>query len=102
MPFVRRVTRPPVEGIVKQHTSVELLQIVAVLPGQADRDRRFGAAHAAPIARRVFDYLLLDQYPNPQDLDAVSKGPAGRPVGPPLKASTMPWPPEAAADPAVK
>jgi penicillin-binding protein 2 len=60
----------------------------------------FGAASAAPIARRVFDYLLLDQYPNPQDLEAVSKGQAGRPIGTPLKASAMPWPPEAAATPA--
>ncbi|WP_439518198.1 penicillin-binding protein 2 [Hydrogenophaga sp.] len=54
----------------------------------------FGAAHAAPIARRVFDYLLLDQFPNPQDLAAVSVGQAGAPIGKPLKASEMPWPPE--------
>jgi penicillin-binding protein 2 len=60
----------------------------------------FGAAHAAPIARRVFDYLLLDQYPNPQDMEAVSKGQAGRPIGTPLQASALPWPPEAAATPA--
>jgi penicillin-binding protein 2 len=53
----------------------------------------FGSASAAPIARRVFDYLLLDQYPNPQDMEAVSKGQAGRPIGTPLKASEMPWPP---------
>ncbi len=46
----------------------------------------FGAAHAAPIARRVFDYLLLDQYPNPQDLAAVRMGQAGAPIGTPLKA----------------
>jgi penicillin-binding protein 2 len=58
----------------------------------------FGAAHAAPIARRVFDYLLMDQYPNPQDLAAVRLGQAGAPIGTPLKASTMPWPPEAPAN----
>ena len=57
----------------------------------------FGAASAAPIARRVFDYLLLDQYPNPQDLAAVSMGQASAPIGVPRKASAMPWPPEAAA-----
>ena len=51
----------------------------------------FGAASAAPIARRVFDYLLLDQYPDPDDLAAVQKGLAGRPTGTPLKASEMPW-----------
>ncbi|MEY4507108.1 MAG: Stage sporulation protein [Pseudomonadota bacterium] len=54
----------------------------------------FGAAHAAPIARRVFDYLLLDQYPNEQDLAAVRLGQAGRPIGKPLKASELPWPPK--------
>jgi penicillin-binding protein 2 len=61
----------------------------------------FGAAHAAPIARRVFDYLLMDQYPNPQDLAAVRLGQAGAPIGTPLKASAMPWPPEASASTAA-
>ncbi len=56
----------------------------------------FGAAHAAPIARRVFDYLLLDQYPSAQDLAAVRVGQASAPIGTPRKASEMPWPPEAA------
>ena len=51
----------------------------------------FGATHAAPIARRVFDYLLMDQYPNPQDMAAVQKGQAGAPIGTPLKASEMEW-----------
>ncbi len=62
----------------------------------------FGAAHAAPIARRVFDYLLLDQYPNPQDLAAVQKGEAGAPIGTPLKASAMPWPPEESTPAALR
>ncbi|WP_439608186.1 penicillin-binding protein 2 [Hydrogenophaga sp.] len=61
----------------------------------------FGAAHAAPIARRVFDYLLMDQYPNPQDLAAVRLGQAAAPIGTPLKASAMPWPPEAPASTAA-
>jgi penicillin-binding protein 2 len=52
----------------------------------------FGAAHAAPIARRVFDYLLMDQYPNAQDMAAVQKGQAGAPIGTPLRASDIPWP----------
>ena len=51
----------------------------------------FGAAHAAPIARRVFDYLIMDQYPNPTDMAAVQKGAAGAPIGTPLKASEVPW-----------
>ena len=57
----------------------------------------FGAAHAAPIARRVFDYLLMDQFPNAQDLAAVRVGQAGAPIGTPLKASELPWPPEGQA-----
>jgi len=61
----------------------------------------FGSAHAAPIARRVFDYLLMDQYPNPQDLAAVQKGEAAAPIGDPLKASAMPWPPEPDNTPAA-
>lgn len=52
----------------------------------------FGAAAAAPIARRVFDYWLLGQYPSEQDLAAVSKGQAGAPLGKPRLASEMPWP----------
>lgn len=53
----------------------------------------FGAEHAAPIARRIFDYLLLDQYPSPQDIAAVQKARAPAPLGQPLKASEMPeWP----------
>jgi penicillin-binding protein 2 len=51
----------------------------------------FGAAHAAPIARRVFDYVLLDQYPNEEDLQAVQKGLAASPIGTPRKASEVPW-----------
>ena len=61
----------------------------------------FGSAHAAPIARRVFDYLLLDQYPNAQDLAAVQRGEASAPIGTPLKASALPWPPEPLPSPAT-
>jgi penicillin-binding protein 2 len=52
----------------------------------------FGSASAAPIARRTFDYLLLGQYPNEQDLVAVSKGQATAPIGKPLVAAEVPWP----------
>jgi penicillin-binding protein 2 len=53
----------------------------------------FGAEHAAPIARRAFDYWLLGQYPNEQDMAAVQKGQAAAPIGKPRNASEMPWPP---------
>jgi penicillin-binding protein 2 len=52
----------------------------------------FGSASAAPIARRVFDYWLLGQYPNAEDLSAVSKGMATAPIGKPRVAAEVPWP----------
>ena len=41
----------------------------------------FGAQNAAPIARRVFDYVLLGQYPAEEDVAAVQRGQATRPIG---------------------
>ena len=49
----------------------------------------FGAAHAAPIARRVFDYVLMGQYPNEEDMAAVRKGLAAAPIGKPRMAADM-------------
>jgi penicillin-binding protein 2 len=43
----------------------------------------FGAEHAAPIARRVFDYWLLGQHPNEEDMAAVRRGQAAAPIGRP-------------------
>ncbi|MBN8748426.1 Peptidoglycan D,D-transpeptidase MrdA [Xylophilus ampelinus] len=57
----------------------------------------FGAAAAAPMVRRAFDYWLMDQYPNEQDMAAVRQGKAAAPIGKPLVASEMPWPPTGAA-----
>ena len=53
----------------------------------------FGAAHAAPIARRVFDYWLMGQYPNDEDMAAVRKGLAAAPIGKPRNATEVGWPP---------
>ena len=55
----------------------------------------FGAEHAAPIVRRVLDYWLMGLYPNEEDMAAVSKGQAAAPIGKPLLASEVPWPPAA-------
>jgi penicillin-binding protein 2 len=52
----------------------------------------FGAQNAAPIARRVFDYWLMDQYPSVEDIAAVQKAQTQTPIGTPRKASEMPWP----------
>jgi penicillin-binding protein 2 len=62
----------------------------------------FGAQNAAPIARRVFDYLLLGQYPNPQDTAAVQKGLAATPIGKPIPVQDLQWPPAAVTKDADK
>jgi penicillin-binding protein 2 len=66
----------------------------------------FGAQNAAPIARRVFDFVLMGQYPSQEDIEAVQKGQATRPIGKQRAVASVPWPPkrsdtpeqEAAAD----
>ena len=52
----------------------------------------FGAAAAAPIARRVLDYLLLGQYPSEEDILAVQQGKATSPIGTPRRAAEVPLP----------
>ncbi len=55
----------------------------------------FGAAHAAPIARRVFDYLLLGQYPSEEDIRATQQGLSAAPIGQPRAVADVVWPPPA-------
>jgi penicillin-binding protein 2 len=50
----------------------------------------FGAASAAPIARRVFDYWLLGQYPSEEDMAATQKGQTASPIGKPRAKSDVP------------
>jgi penicillin-binding protein 2 len=57
----------------------------------------FGAEAAAPIARRVFDYLLAGQYPSEEDLALTRQGKSSAPVGQPRRAADMPLPGQAAA-----
>jgi penicillin-binding protein 2 len=52
----------------------------------------FGAAHAAPIARRVFDYLLLGQYPSEEDIAATQQGQTAAPIGKPRPVASVSWP----------
>ncbi|WP_312756432.1 penicillin-binding protein 2 [Pulveribacter sp.] len=52
----------------------------------------FGAAAAAPIVRRVFDYWLAGQYPSEEDIAAVAKGGGGPPAGTPRRAADVPLP----------
>ena len=59
----------------------------------------FGAQNAAPIARRVFDFLLMGLYPSQEDIEAVQKGLATRPIGKPRPVASVPWPPKATVVP---
>ena len=52
----------------------------------------WGAAAAAPIARRVLDYWLAGQYPSEQDMAAIRIGKATAPIGKPRLASEAAWP----------
>ena len=50
----------------------------------------FGAASAAPIARRVFDYWLLGQYPSEEDMAATQRGQSSSPIGKPRAKKDVP------------
>ena len=52
----------------------------------------FGAEAAAPIARRVLDYLLTGQYPSEDDLALVREGRVAAPIGTPRQAAEVPLP----------
>ncbi len=56
----------------------------------------FGAAAAAPIARRVFDFLLLGHYPSEEDIALTRKGQSAAPVGSPRRIIDVPLPGQAA------
>ena len=51
----------------------------------------FGAAAAAPIARRVFDYLIHGQWPSDEDMAATREGRSVAPSGTPRRADDVPW-----------
>jgi penicillin-binding protein 2 len=52
----------------------------------------FGAAAAAPIARRVFDFMLQGIYPSEEDIAAVQKGQVTTPIGQPRPIDSVPLP----------
>ncbi len=52
----------------------------------------FGSEAAAPIARRVFDYLLLGHYPSDEDLAATRIGKSSVPIGKPRVAADIALP----------
>jgi penicillin-binding protein 2 len=57
----------------------------------------FGAAAAAPIARRALDYLLAGVVPSEADIAAVQRGEAGAPSGAPRPAAEFALPGVASA-----
>jgi penicillin-binding protein 2 len=59
----------------------------------------WGSGAAAPIARRVLDYLLLDQYPSVEDIALVREGKGVAPIGTPRVPADVPLPGQAAATP---
>jgi penicillin-binding protein 2 len=56
----------------------------------------WGSGSAAPIARRVFDYLLLGQYPSEEDMALTRESKSSAPTGKPRVAAQMPLPGQAA------
>ena len=50
----------------------------------------FGATAAAPIARRVFDYLIHGQWPSDDDMQATQEGRSVAPMGTPRRADDVP------------
>ncbi|NUZ04444.1 penicillin-binding protein 2 [Piscinibacter koreensis] len=52
----------------------------------------FGAGAAAPIARRVFDYVLEGKYPSEADIAATQKGQSTAPIGTPRSIDEVPLP----------
>jgi penicillin-binding protein 2 len=52
----------------------------------------WGAGAAAPIARRVLDYVLNGQYPSEADIAATKLGQSVAPIGTPRPAASVPLP----------
>jgi penicillin-binding protein 2 len=52
----------------------------------------FGSDAAAPITRRVFDYVLSGVYPSEEDIALIRSGKGGPPVGKPRPAQEVPLP----------
>ncbi|MEP7141185.1 MAG: penicillin-binding transpeptidase domain-containing protein, partial [Caldimonas sp.] len=52
----------------------------------------FGAGAAAPIARRIFDFVLAGQYPSEADIAATRLGQSTAPIGTPRAIGSVPLP----------
>ncbi|MDR7333364.1 penicillin-binding protein 2 [Roseateles asaccharophilus] len=61
----------------------------------------WGSGAAAPIARRVFDYLLAGTYPSEEDIAKTKLGQTFAPIGAPRRAAEVPLVGPAASAPAA-
>mgnify|MGYP001311859664 CR=1 FL=1 len=59
----------------------------------------FGSEAAAPITRRVFDYVLTGVLPSPEDIALTREGKSGAPIGKPRPVNEVPLPGAAAVAP---
>jgi penicillin-binding protein 2 len=59
----------------------------------------FGSDSAAPITRRVFDYVIAGLYPSEEDIASIASGKGGPPIGKPRPAGSVPLPGVAATPP---
>jgi penicillin-binding protein 2 len=57
----------------------------------------FGSTSAAPIARRVFDYVLQGQYPSEEDIAKTQLGQTTAPIGQPRRVADVALPGQPAA-----
>jgi penicillin-binding protein 2 len=76
------------------------LEAPTVALGVIVENAGFGSDAAAPIARRVFDYLLLGKVPSIEDMALTQQGKATTPVGKPRPADDYALPGLSAAAPA--
>ncbi|MBM3390263.1 MAG: penicillin-binding protein 2 [Betaproteobacteria bacterium] len=61
----------------------------------------FGAAAAAPIARRVFDYWLDGRWPSDEDIAATQRGESAAPIGAPRRAADVALPGSLPPEPGI-
>src|SRR5207237_10901017 len=74
------------------YTAFAPLEAPQVAVAMVVENAGFGAGAAAPIARRVFDYLLQGRYPSEEDIAATQQGQSTAPIGTPRPAADVPLP----------